>query len=214
MTAQSEHGKLLATAAKATLSPLGCVQIGRSRTWISDQRFWVIVIGFQPSGFSKGSYLNVGANWLWDAKDHWSFDHGNRVEKLTRFEDARQFEAVARHLAARATEEVAKLREKFPSLSNIAHCLVADTGAIGWSLYHAAVAAGLTGDLATSLRLFHQLMEQPATHGWEKKLRADGAALARHLPDLHAFRSAVLDVIEQSRILHQLTPDPNCLDAA
>src|SRR5512147_2046072 len=107
MTAQTEHGEQLATAAETILSPLGCVRIGRSRTWISDQRFWVIVIEFQPSSFSKGSYLNVGAMWLWDAKDYWSFDHGNRIERFTKFQNASQFEGVAKHLAARAAEEVA-----------------------------------------------------------------------------------------------------------
>src|SRR6202000_1719294 len=38
--------------------PLGLERRGRSRTWIDDQRWYAIVVEFQPSGFSKGSYLN------------------------------------------------------------------------------------------------------------------------------------------------------------
>lgn len=44
--------KLLADAGKAHLAPIGCRRIGRSRTWISDHGYWLIVVEFQPSGFA------------------------------------------------------------------------------------------------------------------------------------------------------------------
>ena len=65
MAKQNEHGKLIAAAAKAALLPLGCRRKGQSRCWYSDERFWCIFIEFQPSGWSKGSYLNAAATWLW-----------------------------------------------------------------------------------------------------------------------------------------------------
>ena len=34
---QNEHGKLIASAAKAALEPLGCVRKGRSRVWYADR---------------------------------------------------------------------------------------------------------------------------------------------------------------------------------
>jgi hypothetical protein len=209
------HGSEFARAAKAILSPLGCKRVGRSRLWIADQRFWVIVVEFQPSGFSKGSYLNVAPMWLWDAKNHWSFDHGDiRIAGFTPSEDTTQFAAAAARLAIRAAEEIKTLRAKFASLSDVARHLVADSGATAWPLYHAAVAAGLTGDVATSQRLFHRLIGQPTTYDWEARLRANTAVLAENLPDLNAFRAAILAVIEQSRMLHRLPPDPTCLNGA
>lgn len=214
MAKEAGHGRQLASAAKAILSPLGCKRIGRSRLWIADQRFWVIVIEFQPSGFSKGSYLNVGAMWLWYAKSHWSFDHGYRIKGFIPFKDATQFAAVAETLAIRAAKEVEKLREKFGSLSDVARHLVADSEAPGWPVYHAAVAAGLTGDVATSQRLFQRLIEQPITTDWDARFRANGAELAQKLPELNTFRAAILAVVEQSRELHGLPPDPTCLDTA
>jgi hypothetical protein len=214
MAKEAEHERQLARAAKAILSPLGCKRVGRSRLWIADQRFWVIIIEFQPSGFAKGSYLNAGAMWLWNAKGPWSFDYGYRIEGLTPFEDTTQFAAIAETLAICAAKEIKKLREKFASLSDIARHLIPDSEATGWPLYHAAVAAGLSGDVATSQRLFRRLIEQPTTYDWETRLRANSAELVQRLPELDAFRAAILAIVEQSRESHRLPPDPTCLDTA
>ena len=75
MSAANAHGRIIAAIAKARLEPLGCQRKGRSRFWFSDERFWLIGIEFQPSSSSRGTYLNVGANWLWYPKRYFSFDY-------------------------------------------------------------------------------------------------------------------------------------------
>ena len=79
MAKQNEHGRLIAAAAKAALAPLGCKRKGQSRFWYSDQRFWIISIEFQPSGWAQGSYLNVGENWLWYPGAFWGFSYVYRL---------------------------------------------------------------------------------------------------------------------------------------
>jgi hypothetical protein len=70
-----DHNRDIAMAARSVLRPIGCVQKGRSRTWLDDRGWWVGVIEFQPSGWSKGSYLNVGACFLWSkTRASFSFD--------------------------------------------------------------------------------------------------------------------------------------------
>jgi len=81
--------------------------IGRSRKRLDDQRWYATVIEFQPSGFGKGSYLNVGAHFLWRTTGHLSFDLGYRVNGFIRFESAAQF---APEADAAAATEVARLR--------------------------------------------------------------------------------------------------------
>ena len=100
MAKQNEHGRLIAAAAKAALAPLGCRRVGQSRTWISDQRYWLIVIEFQPSGWSKGSYLNVGAMWPWYARKGLFFHAGYRVADFIPFENREQFGPLIMGLAA------------------------------------------------------------------------------------------------------------------
>jgi hypothetical protein len=53
------HDRIIADAAKAALGPLGFKRKGRSRTWLADHGWWLTVVEFQPSAWSKGSYLNV-----------------------------------------------------------------------------------------------------------------------------------------------------------
>src|SRR5687767_4381931 len=74
------HSTLITAAAREILRPMGLFQKGRSRTWLDDQGWWVCVVEFQPSSWSRGSYLNVGCMWLWGVKDYISFDEGYRIE--------------------------------------------------------------------------------------------------------------------------------------
>lgn len=74
---------------------MGLSQKGRSRIWLDDQRWWLCVVEFQPSSWSRGSYLNVGCMWLWPVRDDISFDEGYRVEEFCEFRDEAQFEAAA-----------------------------------------------------------------------------------------------------------------------
>ncbi|HEX4035315.1 MAG TPA: hypothetical protein VHX66_12810, partial [Solirubrobacteraceae bacterium] len=70
MAREPPHSKLLTTAAREVLRPMGLRQKRRSRVWLDDRAWWVGVVEFQASSFSPGTYLNVGAMWLWRRADH------------------------------------------------------------------------------------------------------------------------------------------------
>lgn len=114
-----EHTRLLTAAARSILRPLGCVQKGRSRTWLDDQGWWVGVVEFQPSAWDRGSYLNVGACWLWEEKDYLSFDVGGRVAGFERFTETAEFASAAQALAEQAAAEVLALRDRFPTPGHV-----------------------------------------------------------------------------------------------
>lgn len=65
MEASQDHNKIIRHAAREVLEPLGLFRRGQSRMWIDDNGWFLILVEFQPSGFSKGSYLNVAINYLW-----------------------------------------------------------------------------------------------------------------------------------------------------
>src|SRR3954454_23678833 len=118
-SSQPLHSKILTVAAREVLDPIDLVQIGRSRTWLADQEWWLCIVEFQPSSWSRGSYLNVGCNFLWQVKDYVSFDLGDRVADAgySKFENEAQFTVVARKYAELAAVEVQKYRKL---LSNVA----------------------------------------------------------------------------------------------
>lgn len=142
------HDKIIANAAKSELGLLGFQRKGRSRTWIADHGWWATVVEFQPSSWSKGSYLNVAAHWLWSSADYLSFDFGGRIEEHIEYLSDAQFTQAASVLSQKAASEALQLANLFVSLSVAAATLLAEERKMssgGWMAYHAGVAAGLTG---------------------------------------------------------------------
>jgi hypothetical protein len=211
MAKQNEHGKLIAAAAKAALAPLGCCRLGQSRTWISDERFWAIQIEFQPSGWSKGSYLNVGVAWLWHARKDLAFNVGYRVADFIAFESVEQFTPLIEQMAKAAAYEVTKIRERFKSFNEI-HDYLNSNLSDGWSLYHAAVTLGLAGDAELSKQLFARFDAWCDLPHWRTKIESESRTLVALLSDPPQFQAVVSAIINRCRLLNGLPLDPNCLE--
>lgn len=215
MATQNEHGRLIAAAAKVALSPLGCKRKGQSRLWHSDQRFWILSVEFEPSGWSKGSYLKVGVSWLWRKPDVRGLDFAERIADFVPFETIEQFKPRIEQLASTAAQRVLELRKQFRTLHEVHRWLMQDATRDGWPIYNAAIAAALVGDVAGARQLFER-MERWPTYSYEHQLRlkADSAELAALLPTPGRFRLAILDLIERKRAQIGLPGDPNCFEQA
>lgn len=212
MAQQNEHGRLIAAAAKAALAPLGCKRKGQSRLWISDERYWLISVEFQPSAWSKGSYLNVRPQWLWlrlGAND--SFP---RPANYIEFENAEQFMPLIENMAAIAAETVLAFRARFRTLADVNRYFAERITGTGWPVYRAAVTAGLVGNITTARQLFRR-MEMLDAENYEPwiKLKAECAELAALLDDPDRYRLAILDIITEGRQQWKLSIDPQCLES-
>jgi hypothetical protein len=207
MSRPDEVGQLIAIAAKAALSPVGCRRVRKSRTWISDQRFWLIVIEFQPSSWEKGTYLNVGAMWLWRARKGHAFHVGYRIVDFLPFYSPEQFGSALNELSAKAAQEVQRRREQFKSLPDIYRYLIAHVSEENWQIFPAAIAAGLVGDVDTARRLFEIFDAMPTNNvRWQIELAPKMLRL-RHswtglrcfaLPCLRSYRN--VDSLTVSRL--------------
>jgi hypothetical protein len=180
---------------------MGCVQQGRSRTWLDDQTWWTGVVEFQPSSWARGSYLNVGACWLWYEKDYLSFDAGHRIQEFQPYISDEQFSLVAQGLAERASQEVAALRERYSSPSHVHEWLATRTPASIWDHYHLAVSAGLAGATEESKRSFGDVMSDPEDRPWATAIRRRSAELMRCLELGDGFEAEVLGTVKRARAL-------------
>ena len=154
---------MIAAAARDALIPLGFWREGRSRVWLADRGFWLAVVEFQPSSFSKGSYLNVSAHWLWSAMPEiLSFDYRvQRQQPWIKFEDVAQFGPLVDQLAQQAAKESRQLEAKIGDIRSAAAVLVAEETAYanegrggGWPAFNAAIASGIVGDMVIARKLF------------------------------------------------------------
>jgi hypothetical protein len=209
ISATVDHNQLIARAAKAALAPLGCMQKGRSRIWFSDHGWWLAVIEFQPTSWGKGSYLNAAAMWLWNAKDHWSFDEGGRVEAFHDFRNEEPFSKAAQHLAASATAEVASLRGKFPSIEAVAAHLEKKQKTGIWDHYHAALSAALVGRSAYAQSQFEEVALTQAHAPWVTDIQAKAKTFSKVAWSVDDMRHAVTKEVIAARALLKLPPLSN-----
>ncbi len=203
------HSVLLTEAAKTILGPLGLVQKGRSRTWLADQHWWVIAVEFQPSGWSQGSYLNVGSMWLWNVKSYISFDEGYRVEGFAPFESTEQFRPIAEHLVRRAAESVIHYRSLFPTVQSVSDFYLENRPRAGWPSFNAAVAHGLSGRIEVAKQMFNcwsgETVDDPE---WIKRARLDTEKLVELVGDQEGFRDLISARVLQTRGLRRLPIRP------
>jgi len=195
----SDHNRDIQNAASEILNPLGLVQKGRSQVWYDDQKWWVGIVEFQPSGFAKGSYLNVGAGFLWWEKDHVSFDDliGDRP-----WSDAlpdESFADKARELAQRARARLLELRTRHCDVAKSAAWLGSKESLSNWGHFHAAMAFGISGMLDHARSHFHEAIVSDNGIGWIKALNNSCITLEHLVADHDAFVSHVVDTINRTR---------------
>ena len=138
-------GRTIASAAREALAPLGVVRKGRSRCWIDDHGWWLVNIEFQPSGFAKGCYLNVGVQHFWVLRNYLCFEGCERPlgdARFVAFEgDEELFRDQVRSVADVAARAVVRRRREHGEGDVALERLLADSDDL-----NAGIAATLLGD--------------------------------------------------------------------
>lgn len=226
MSTARPHTKLITAAARALLRPMGIVQKGRSRTWYDDQGWWAGLIEFQPSSWSRGSYLNVGVQWLWDTrwKSLSAFMYGGENGRDTRlqlqaggqfieYESDVQFGPLAWGMVEEAAERATYFRSLLSSVESAAAVLGADED-LGLDL-DAGIVLALAGDAAGSRRRFGSYLAWDASTAasdlaprpaWQQEQADRVRTLLGLADDLAAFRQRVADDIAAVRAAIGLPP--------
>ena len=207
------HDKIIAAAAKAALGSLNFQRKGRSRLWFSDFSWWLAVVEFQPSSWSKGSYLNVAAHWLWGELGCISFDFGGRLVEFEEYQSDEQFAPAASRLAQRAAREAQHLSLTFSSMENTADILLREARATsapgtgngypGWLEYHAGIASALVGRAADASEMFAAILNKPAPGGSVVHTAAE--CMAGLVLEPLALKRKVSSLIERQRKALRLT---------
>jgi hypothetical protein len=200
------HNKQIAEAAKRYLKPLGAHQQGRSRVWLVDSGWYVGVVEFQPSSWSKGAYLNVGAHFLWLPKTHVTFDFGHRKDGHIEFESEEQFADAADFIAKRAAEEVTKLRTLFPN-PKVIHAMTPSNTGQGWiDRYHRGISHAFDGQIDSARFIFESLVNPPNKTAQDQS--EEYGRLLALLTNPIAFERRVTELIYERRaFLHLPTID-------
>lgn len=172
-----QHNKIINDVAKKILKPEGLFRIGSSRSWLEDNGYYFTVVEFQPSSFEKGSYLNVGIDFLWgsteDTNEYLSYDVGGRVivGKGTQYVEYRPrlkncdkvFEEEIEKFAYAALQKVTEYR-KFRDLDYAKKMLIKSVVETPkecqcWELYRLSMLCFFKGDLDDGRKYFDEYMD-------------------------------------------------------
>jgi hypothetical protein len=214
---------LITDAARSSLRPLGLVQNGRSRLWYDDRGWSLTVVEFQP-GRNPGTYLNVGAMWLWAERAIWAFDYGGRTywrddamftwqpphgeagwQQHVDFLNADQFSREIALVARVAALQVEKLRQQFPDAAAVREQLTSTPALIGesllWRAFHCGAAAALSGDMPAAKQHLGKIASADLHVEWEHELAARAVGLLQLIPDPVAMRDRVAEATTHGRRL-------------
>ncbi len=212
MADRSSALRIITSAARESLKPLGLNQQGRSRLWIDDHGWWLGVVEFTPPR-TAGSGLYVGAMWLWHDVDHLAFHvEGVRVgSELFRTED--QFTRVALDLSRQAAASVVALREKFLALPGAARYLMSRPVRRGflWDSFDAGIAAALIGNPDAARDHFERVLREDPLAPWMVEAQEKARELHAIAPDRDAVAAWVTRAVDSCRSKLALDPAPLAL---
>lgn len=213
-----QHNKIINNAAKKILAPEGLFRIGSSRSWLDDNDYFLIIVEFQQSGFSKGSYLNVAVSFLWEKTKEMNeclgFDYGDRVlvngkqfaEYRGAFKDKdEKFTANIEEFAIAALEKINEYR-KFIDLDYAKKMLEEKStsdNAMFWEVYDLAMLCFFKKDFDEGKKYFSDyldILKQNFDIEWHKEFY--NYCLKEIVPQLKSAETAqrmVFDMINRRR---------------
>lgn len=203
MPPQRQHDKIISAAAKPALASLGFKRKGSSRLWFADRGVWLSLVEFQPSGWSKGSYLNVAAHFLWSPM-RWSFNYSpdTSLRTFIEYESDIQFVPLAAQQAADAVRGSELLLRQFRDFPAMAAVLLDQSKAGrpgGWPDYDAGVACGLCGDADKAMVLFQQTLDSFADSASGRQFTPDIERLLALVSDTDGFRDYLRQRVNAAR---------------
>lgn len=207
----SPHQRIIQQVARATLGPAGLRQRGRSRCWLDDRSWYAILVEFQPSSFTRGSYLNVGVNWFWEPREFWAFDlpWPDQYENgLVEYHDDAAFKADFSRMAGRALTYVTEIRAVLTNPKDAFALMSRDYLAENncWPAYHFGIAAALCRKIEIARGCLARVIASDHPFDWVRQRRDVAVSLLDRLDDQEAFVRFINERIALGRKMKGLPP--------
>ncbi|WP_276975886.1 hypothetical protein [Flavobacterium filum] len=167
MTKQIDHNKLLKKIAKERLKPYGIFQHGQSRIFLYDRGWFTIVIEFQPSSWSKGTYLNIGVDFNFYPRDYFAYSFGYRERGFEEFKDEGQFIKLMNELCDLTIIRVKVLDLKFTDILTALKTVDDEKEKDNWRIYDVAILNALASNFEKSRKQLEQVSKIKCVYDWE-----------------------------------------------
>ncbi len=204
MTTQIDHNKLLKKIAKERLKPYGIFQQGQSRTFLYDRGWFTIVIEFQPSSYSKGTYLNIGVDFNFYPRDYFAFGYGYREKGFEEFNDEEQFNKLVNELCKLTIKRVQELEQKFTDVWTALKTADKEKADNTWIIYEVAILNILTSNFDEARKRLFQVSKTKCEYDWEIERKKVADELLDWLKEKPGDLDKIENLINKTRQLKKL----------
>ncbi|CAN5272889.1 hypothetical protein BH09BAC3_BH09BAC3_21350 [soil metagenome] len=169
LTMTVDTNKLIKKIVKEKFIGQGIKQKGQSRLWYYLVDYYLILVEFQPSSWDKGSYLNVGVDFLWYPKDFFAFEFGDRLSSFKRFVDEKQFETEVEELCDLAISKVNHYKKLFSDKKSVADKLLKlhRDKSNDWEKFAIGLSFALAGQNSKAIDYLKKVIGDNYKHDWE-----------------------------------------------
>ena len=172
MTTTIDHNKLLKKIAKARFKQTDIRQEGQSRTFLQDNFWFTTLIEFQPSGYDKGTFLNIGADFNFYPRDHFAFSYGYREKEFIKFESESQFENAVNNLCDLTLKRTLEIQSQLETYAKTAIILKETFNPTnGWQNFNLGIITGLSGDKTNAKILLETVVSEKCDYQWQTDRR-------------------------------------------
>jgi hypothetical protein len=204
MTTKFDHNKYLKVFVKERLSPYGIVQKGQSRTFLLDKGWYVIVIEFQNSGWSKGTYLNIGVDFNFYPREYYSFSYGYREADFNAFENEQQFKTVLIQLCDITIKKIQALEKQFRNIPLSIKTLEKVKNIDYWRTFELALLNALVSNFDLSKKLLNEIIKAKCDRDWEKQRKEKCIEIRSWFETNQNITETLENLISESRSLKKL----------
>ncbi|MFC7773765.1 hypothetical protein [Flavobacterium sp. GCM10027622] len=204
MSTPIDHNKLLQKIAKERLKPYGIVQKGQSRTFLYDKDWYTIVIEFQPSSRTKGTYLNIGIDFNFYPRDYFAFGYGYREKGFEEFKDEEQFHKLVINLCELSIQRVQELEQKCIDVWTALKTVEKEKAHDSWRIYEVAVLHILTLNFDQARKHLFQLSKTKCKYDWEMERKKAADELLDWLQKEPTNLDKIKSIINKTRQLKKL----------
>jgi len=199
-----DHNKLLKKVARERLKPFNILQKGQSRTFLYDKGLWTAIIEFQPSSWSRGTYLNVAADFHLYPRDYFAFAYGGREKSFEEAENENDFSKIVNDYCDQALLKVAKIKVDFIDISSSIKTLENLKSNDPWKIYDLGILYALNGQINPSKRCLQIVYEQKCDRPFEFERQKIIAEILEWFDNDRLLKSKLKDMINRTRQLKKL----------
>jgi hypothetical protein len=204
MTSQIDHNKLLKNIAKERLKPYGIFQQGQSRTFLYDRGWFIVLIEFQPSSWSQGTYLNIGVDFNFYPRENFAFSYGYREKEFEEFKDEKQFGKLVNELCDLTILRVQEIDHKYQDIWTALQTVDKDKGNNTWRLYDVAVLNALTSNYDRAQQQFIKVSNEKCEYEWEIQRKQLTDEILTWQQNTSTFADNIKNLIIKTRQLKKL----------